>query len=148
MISFKNLIDLLVFEKCFGLKLRQKPFGNLYLGKHWEVLPLYISCIERKSPCNEIENVPVIERVSELRSMVTEVSSLGARCSLPTGTYFSGVWSVFKMSSGGMLCFSILVTISCKNKSSISLRALSGMSTYEDVFLLFTNFILANKLLA
>ena len=40
------------------------------------------------------------------------------------------------------------MTILCKNKNSISLRALSGMSTFEDVFLLFTKFILANKLLA
>ena len=121
MISFKNLMDLLVFEKCFGLKLRQKPFGNLYLGKLWEVLPPYISCIGRKSPCKEIANVPVIERLSELPSMVTEVSPLGARVSLPTGTYFNGVWSMFKMSSGGVLCFSTLVTILCNNNFQIFL---------------------------
>ena len=148
MISFKNLMDSLVCEKCFGLKLRQKPFENLYLGKLWEVLPPYISCIGRKYPCKEIANVPVIERLSELPSMVTEVSPLGARVSLPTGTYFNGAWSMFKMISGGILCFSTLVTISCKNKNSISLRALSGMSAFEDIFHLFTKFILANKLLA
>ena len=55
MISFKNLMDSLVFEKCLGLKLRQKPFGNLYLGKLWEVLPPYISCIGRKSPCKKLQ---------------------------------------------------------------------------------------------
>ena len=130
MISFKNWMDSLVFEKCFGLKLRQKPFGNLYLGKLWEVLPPYISCIGRKSPCKEIANVPVIERLSELPSMVTEVSPLGARVSLPTGTYFNGVWSMFKMSSGGMLCFSTLVTISCKNKNSISLQSSSWQISF------------------
>ena len=149
MISFKNLMDSLVCEKCFRLKLRQKPFGNLYLDKPWEVLPLYISCIGRKSPCNkEIANVPVIERLSELPSMMTEVSPLGSRVLLPTRTYFNGVWSMFKMSSGRMLCFSTLVTISCKNENSISLQALYGMSTFEGVFLLFTKFILASKLLA
>ena len=126
MIFFKNLMDSLVFEKCFGLKLRQTPFGNLYLGKLWEVLPPYISCIGRKSPCKEIANVLVIERLSELPSMVTEVSPLGVRVSLPTGTYFNGAWLMFKMSSGGMLRFSTLVTISYKNKNSISLRVYLG----------------------
>ena len=40
MISFKNLKDLLVFEKYFGMKLGQKPFGNLYKFYHYILVAL------------------------------------------------------------------------------------------------------------
>lgn len=83
--------------------------------------------------------VPVIERLFELPSIVTHVS----RVSFPTGTYFIGVWSMLMIKAGGMWCFSTMDTISCRNKNSISLRAPSGMSTLDDVFLLFTKFILS-----
>ena len=107
-----------------------------------------MSCTVNKIPSNEMENFLVIKRLFALHSVFTECSPLPVIVSLPTGTYFNDVWSIFITKADGLSYFSIFDTMSWRYRNSISVRAPSRMSTFDNVFLCLTKFILENRLFA
>ena len=78
-------------------------------------------------------DVPVIQRLSELSTIITLFPPLRATVSLPTGT-FNGTWSRFSISDYRILSLATVSTISWKNKYSISSLAECGMTTADKVF--------------
>ena len=65
-----------------------------------------------------------------------------------TGIYFKGVWSILRMRQDGTLCSSAIVTMLWRYTSWASFSALSGISTFSVVDILFTKPIRLNKCLA
>ena len=96
---------------------------------------------------NEIANVPVIDCLSALLLIVTECLPSVARVSLPAGMYLSGIWLILMIKTNGLSYFSTLDVMSWRNTNSIFLRVSPAMSTFDEVFLRFTKFILVSKLL-
>ena len=72
---------------------------------------------------------------------------LGASVLLQHGTYFDGVWSRFINIDFGILLFSILETIECKQVVSTSFRT-SDISTFPVVAIRRTKPILLKRLFA
>ena len=62
-------------------------------------------CIGRNSPCVVIENVSVTQLLSELPSIITVFVLLKTIVSLPTGTYFNGVWARFSINDNEIFNF-------------------------------------------
>ena len=127
MTHFKNLSNSSVFEKYLGVVLRLKSFGNFNLDRICVALPPEISYRRKKLLSNGMANVPVIERLSALPSIVTKCSPFAVIISLTAGAYFNGVWLIFKSKADGLSNFSTFDTMSWKYRNYISFWAPSGM---------------------
>ena len=127
MTHFKNLSNSSVFEKCLRFVLRLKSFGNFNLDRICVALPPEISYRRKKLLSNGMANVPVIERLSALPSIVTKCSPFAVIISLTAGAYFNGVWLIFKSKADGLSNFSTFDTMSWKYRNYISFWAPSGM---------------------
>ena len=104
--SSRYYIDSYRLEKCFSLALRQNPWGNLNFARLCTVSPLRMRYIGRNSPCIVMADVPVIQRLSELSTIITLFPPLRATVSLPTGT-FNGTWSRFSISDYRILIYQL-----------------------------------------
>ena len=95
--SSVNLTDSVELEWWVGLTFKLHSSGNLKREKSCSIFPVQIDCIGRKLLFKLIPNVAVMYLLLLPVSIATDFAPFLAKIRFPTKTYFTGVWSVLRI---------------------------------------------------